>query len=178
MKATRTRSRCTAGSVLPRPTLCAAHPHAHDRRAGEAIFWAELRHWTTGGISPPQLCLTVRAECLRGPMSDRLRARAAPNTCTSPPPAAASPSRPLSPAARSCLSSAPRAAASVRRVCCVVRSSSRGAFAAGAWAVATTGACGTRAPPAGCYIAGLAGGGTGLRNAACCAPRAPCCLMS
>ena len=65
--------------------------------------------------------------------------------CTSPPSAPASPSRPLSPAARSCLSSAPHAAASVRRVCCVVRSSSRGAFAAGAWAVATTGACGARA---------------------------------
>ena len=90
MEATRTRSRCTAGSVLPRPTLCAAHPHAHDRRAGEAIFWAELRHWTTGGISPPQLCLTVRAECLRGAMSDRLRARpAAPTTCTRPPPQSA-----------------------------------------------------------------------------------------
>ena len=62
----------------------------HDRRAGEAIFWAELRHWTTGGISPPQLCLTVRAECLRGAMSDRLRARpAAPTTCTRPPPQSA-----------------------------------------------------------------------------------------
>ena len=58
-------------------SFCAAHPHAHDRRAGEEIFWAELRHWTTGGISPPQLCLTVRAECLRGAMSDRLRARPA-----------------------------------------------------------------------------------------------------
>ena len=80
----------SACAVLPRPTLCAAHPHAHDRRAGEAIFWAELRHWTTGGISPPQLCLTVRAECLRGAMSDRLRARpAAPTTCTRPPPQSA-----------------------------------------------------------------------------------------
>jgi hypothetical protein len=71
-----------ARAVLPPPALCAAHPHAHDRRAGEEIFWAELRHWTTGGISPPQLCLTVRAECLRGPMSDRLRARAAAPTTT------------------------------------------------------------------------------------------------
>ena len=54
----------------------------HMLTTGEEIFWAELRHWTTGGISPPQLCLTVRAECLRGPMSDRLRARAAAPTTT------------------------------------------------------------------------------------------------
>ena len=62
------RARCAAA-------FCAAHPRSHDWRAGEEVCWAELWHWSTGGISPPQLCLAMLAECLRGPRSDRLRAR-------------------------------------------------------------------------------------------------------
>jgi hypothetical protein len=62
------RARCAAA-------FCAAHPRCHDWRAGEEVRWAELWYWSTGGILPPQLCLTMLAECLRGPMNDRLRAR-------------------------------------------------------------------------------------------------------
>ena len=70
----------------------------------------------------------------------------------------ASPSRPLSPAARSCLSSAPHAAASVRRVRCAVRSSSRGAYTAASWAVSGSlrRMCSLGAPPAGCSPAARA----------------------
>ena len=39
----------------------------------EEVCWAELPPRTTGGISPPQLHLTMLASCLRDPMSDRLR---------------------------------------------------------------------------------------------------------
>ena len=62
------RARCAAA-------FCAAHPRCHDWRAGEEVRWAELWYWSTGGILPPQLCLTMLAECLRGPMNDRLGAR-------------------------------------------------------------------------------------------------------
>ena len=40
---------------------------------GEEVCWAELPPRTTGGISPPQLHLTMLANCFRAPMSDRLR---------------------------------------------------------------------------------------------------------
>eukprot|EP01046_Picozoa_sp_COSAG06_P018066 COSAG06_NODE_1245_length_10117_cov_28.671990_18_plen_135_part_00 len=38
----------------------------------QEVCWAELPPRTTGGISPPQLRLAMLANCLRGPMSDRL----------------------------------------------------------------------------------------------------------
>ena len=40
---------------------------------GEEVWWAELPPRTTGGILPPQLRLTMLANCLQGPMNDHLR---------------------------------------------------------------------------------------------------------
>ena len=60
-----------SAQLIVTPLLCAQLIDV--LTAGAEVCWAELPPRTTGGISPPQLHLTMLASCLRDPMSDRLR---------------------------------------------------------------------------------------------------------
>ena len=64
-------ARLLSAQLIVTPLLCAL---IDVLTTGEEVCWAELPPGTNGGISPPpQLHLTMLANCLRDPMSDRLR---------------------------------------------------------------------------------------------------------
>ena len=64
-------ARLLSAQLIVTPLLCAQLIDV--LTTDEEVCWAELPPRTTGGISPPQLHLTMLASCLRDPMSDRLR---------------------------------------------------------------------------------------------------------
>ena len=60
-----------SAQLIVTPLLCAQLIDV--LTTGEEVCWAELPPRMTGGISPPQLHLTMLANCFRAPMSDHLR---------------------------------------------------------------------------------------------------------
>ena len=101
--------------------------------AGAEVCWAELPPRTTGGISPPQLRLTMFANCLRGPMSDRLRPAGCAHHVHI---AAVGACEPIAPAEPGRIDlSRPRRCVCPTLVLLGRPPSSRGAYAAAAWAV-------------------------------------------